>query len=345
MNKSKIETSRHRQQWFRIFSILGIFIFATHAIAGTNTFFVRKTQIGQGVPNDQASIVTAQIAEAVQAAGTYSLVGGPSNAGIVIRPHLNLQNGKYVLKLERTRFDKVLQSQQTTFVSLDGVSAALKGILPQILAVKEDSKLPQMSAHVDNMTQGSESWATPGAVVVPDRETASAPEVGTQAMVPVEPAKAIMNTQALFKHWLVTLGPAWSTALLGNAGTKYNVSFAYVNALAEHLNLNYFYDVNFNSNMMGESDIATVGVAPTYFLNDRLAEQSPYGHFDLGYGGVNRYEDGGLVAAVGLGMMFYRDRPMSFEVELRYQMLFTAKVSNGVEVNPNVTQFRVGILF
>jgi hypothetical protein len=145
------------------------------------------------------------------------------------------------------------------------------------------------------------------------------------------------------KNWYVGLGPVVTNSLLGTNGTKFSVSVAYNQGLAEHWDLLYFYDGDFNTASLGSTAVTEIGAALNFFPKDRGSEGSPFLRADLGFGGGNKTNDATGIVGGGVGYQFFRKHDFTFEVMVR----IFALLQNGSAFNalPNDTDVCLGIYF
>ena len=146
------------------------------------------------------------------------------------------------------------------------------------------------------------------------------------------------------KHWLVAIGPVFSSALLGTGGTKYNILFGYRQGLAERVDLLYFYDGAFNSSSMGSTAVTEIGAALTGYMGDRGADTTSFVRLDLGYGGANRYVDASAMGGLALGVQLFRTKESSFEVFYRHNTTLTQATTN-IGAYPTVDEVDFGVIF
>ncbi len=200
--------------------------------------------------------------------GTTSLkhVGSAPEADVVLRPTVLKASSGYIVRMERTRKDRVLGSKEVTVATPEHIKGELAKLVTPLLSL-EESKADVVQLLPEQPSPGPlEAESTPEAVAMSDDRVPAAESVLMVDSSSEGPAKGVETVSALKKHWYVGLGPVWSTALLGAAGTKYNISVAYNHSYSERVDLLYFYDGNFNSDQQGKSDITTFGVGADLFL-------------------------------------------------------------------------------
>jgi hypothetical protein len=147
-----------------------------------------------------------------------------------------------------------------------------------------------------------------------------------------------------FKHWYFGIGPAFSDALVGNGGTKYDVALGYIQGLSERLDNIIFYDGSFNTATQGATAITELGTGLNFYFKDRGADTSMFIEADLGYGGANSYIQADFMGGLGLGIQLFRTKEATFEILFRHVNSASRSVNTAaVGAFPNVDELRFSI--
>jgi hypothetical protein len=311
--------------------ISAFLILTITSISFADTFYVRRTGVSAGATEAEGSRLRASVANHLSTNANNTKVSTGAQAKIIYHPLLEKDAQGYICKLEVYSHGKLLGTKQITAQRADQLDDVAKKLV-------DDSNA--LSANAAS-TNGSLPQKNNESYEITERAASS----GDSASVGENSSIVEAKKQALVKNWHIALGPVLSTSLLGtNIGTKYAVDFGYNFSLAEHWDLMYFYDGNFNTSSQGSTPVSIVGVRSNYFISDRLAHATPFLGADIGYGGANRNEDASGAGALSLGYHFFRNTDFIFEVMYRHEVLVTTSTT-GIGNYPSIDQLTFGIYF
>ena len=152
------------------------------------------------------------------------------------------------------------------------------------------------------------------------------------------------NKELKDKHWLVAIGPVYTSQLQGTAGgTKYGILLGYVQMLSERLSMKYFYDGNFNTASQGATGVTSINLGFDVYTKDRGSDVSPYILGDIGYGGQNNSTNSSITVGIGIGITGFRTQNAS--VTFYYRRAYTLITSSIVSSYPYIEQFMLGTNF
>lgn len=317
---------------------------ALPSAAEAASFYVRDTQIQNGISQQDARTVTSLVRTAVSSRSGDELAIDPNSADYELQPRLMMLGESYLFTVEKIRGQQVLFAAQSKLERIDQLDVASRSATN---AAIEEPSLPKRPVVAQIPSNPTYIYEVPPTVV---SGTTRAPEQQIIVQQPA-PAPQVIQTQTpsllpgrKVGYWTLGFGP-FVPRKLGSDKAMYGVSGGRVWDVNPRASVKIIGEGAFSSGSGGARFI-DVGAGANYYLQQSNAETAPYVTADFGYGIADDVDDRsaeGFSFGTGFGVQFFRTTETTLDVLLRYAVVLDDV--EGTDANPSIIGARLAVNF